>query len=731
MAKTSTQTKAAKVASKKKPARKNDSKAPPPMGITYPTELRLIPLDQLCLSPRNVRQVPTSATDDAELLASIRENGIKQNLVVYSSGKNVFHVDAGGRRLKALKQLATDTVIPPNYPVPCLVEDESEAVITSATENMQRAAMHPADQFEAFAQMISGGRSEEEIALRFGVSVDLVRRRLKLSRVAPEIIAHFRANEITVECVMAYTLTDDHARQLAVWNLVKDAYHIHPNMIKRHLTETAYSAGSSLGRFVGIEAYEAAGGQLLRDLFDDSATAHMDNPELLERLAIEKLQEAVKPYEAKWKWAEVHLEVDYGAFRSFGRTYPQDIEPDPDLAKEEAHLIAREEELSAVDEEVEWTDAESKEYFAIEPRLRELEALQEERQPFAEEDRAIAGCVVTIGQNGILKVEKGLVRPEDIPLSPEQNETASEDVDGDASPRPQVTAPTSSAPVPISDPATTLRKAEGISQSLAEDLRATRQHILRAHLAADYDVAFDAMLYTLCEQALSHSYGTEALNVSVSPFLAQNRSVLHPDTVAQKMLDALEQDLVIDWMELEAPKDFQAMSALPIADKQALFAWAAGLAIKPQLLSDNHPSPIIEEIGARLDVDVAACWRPSASTYWGRVNKGHAIKMAREFLGDEYADERNRERKADIAAAMERMFAENAMEAEGLDASVASKTTRWLPDGMAFVADSDAGGYLSDASEAPETRDRSDDAGGSGSDDPADELPAFLSDNAA
>ena len=103
-----------------------------------------------------------------------------------------------------------------------------------------------------------------------------------------------------------------------------------------------------------------------------------------------------------------------------------------------------------------------------------------------------------------------------------------------------------------------------------------------------------------------------------------------------------------------------------------------GLAIKPQLLSDNHPTPIIEEIGARLDVDVAACWRPTASTYWGRVNKGHAVSMARKLVGDDYAEERSRERKGDIAAAMERAFAENAAETEGFDAVVASKTAGFL-----------------------------------------------------
>ncbi|WP_299305496.1 ParB/RepB/Spo0J family partition protein [uncultured Litoreibacter sp.] len=701
-------------------------------AIAMTQDLRMIPLDQLELSPLNVRKVAASAADDAELLASIRENGIKQNLVVHALSDAKFAVDAGGRRLKALKQLASDGIIPNDHPVSCLVEDEQNATVTSATENLQRAAMHPADQFQAFAQMIAEGRKEDDIALKFGVSVDLVRRRLKLARIAPELIGQFRAGEMTLECVMAFTLTDDHDRQMTVWNAVKDSYHIHPQSIKRQLTETAHSASSSIGRFVGIEAYEAAGGVLLRDLFDDNAAAHMENPELLERLAVEKLQIAAKVFEADWKWVEVHLSVDYGAFRSFGRVYPQDIEPDADLLAEENNLIAREEELALANDGADWTDAEADEYQAIEPRLREIEALQKARQPYATADQAIAGCVVTIGHDGALRVEKGLVRPEDIPVAAEQTE---DPADGDAEiavTLPNVTPPTSSAPVPVSDPATTLRKADGISASLADDLRASRQHILRAHMAADYDVAFDAMLYALCEQALSRSYGTEALNISISPFLAQNRETLHADTVAQKMLDALEQDLAVEWMVLEKPDDFRAMSALPLPQKQSLFAWAVGLAIKPQLLSDNHPTPIIEEIGVRLDVDVAACWRPTASTYWGRVNKGHAVSMARKLVGDDYAEERSRERKGDIAAAMERAFAESAAETEGFDASVAANTARWLPDGMAFKGADD----LVETSSSPSSLDvdEAEDDGETDSDAEdtvPDALPAFLSETAA
>lgn len=354
MAKSANQT-TAKTKKAKPPA-----KIPAPKGTKglHTQDIRMLPLDQLVFSPLNVRKVAASLADDAELLASIRENGIKQNLVVHEIDESQFAVDAGGRRLKALKQLAEDGIIPQDHPVSCLIEDACNAVVTSATENLQRAAMHPADQFEAFATMITEGRSEDDIALKFGVSVDLVRRRLRLARVAPEIIAQFRAGDLSVECVMAFTLTDNHDRQLAVWNIVKDSYLIHPQAIKRHLTETAYAANSSIGRFVGLEAYEAAGGVVLRDLFDDTATSHLENPDLLERLAIEKLQDAAKSFETDWHWVEVHLAVDYGAFRSFGRVYPQDIDPDPELRAEETALIAREEVLTAQNDDEKWTEAE-------------------------------------------------------------------------------------------------------------------------------------------------------------------------------------------------------------------------------------------------------------------------------------------------------------------------------------------------------------------------------------
>jgi ParB family chromosome partitioning protein len=104
---------------------------------------RKIPLDQLVLSPANARKTPPSAAEDTELKASIKACGLKQNLVVSpaAEGHGLHAVTAGGRRLKALQELAAEGVIPADYKVPCLVEEPGTALETSLMENFSRAAM--------------------------------------------------------------------------------------------------------------------------------------------------------------------------------------------------------------------------------------------------------------------------------------------------------------------------------------------------------------------------------------------------------------------------------------------------------------------------------------------------------------------------------------------------------------------------------------------------------------
>ena len=77
--------------------------------------------------------------------------------------------------------------------------------------------MHPADQFEAFRKLSDEGQGDETIAARFGVTPHVVRQRLKLAKVSPKIVAAFRKGDLSLECVMAFTLTDDHKAQEKAW----------------------------------------------------------------------------------------------------------------------------------------------------------------------------------------------------------------------------------------------------------------------------------------------------------------------------------------------------------------------------------------------------------------------------------------------------------------------------------------------------------------------------------
>ena len=242
--------------------------------------VRNIPLDRLVLSSANARKTPPSAAEDAELKASLKAQGLKQNLVVCPApeGRGRYAVTAGGRRLKALQDLAAEGVIPADYAVPCLVEEPVAALETSLLENTVRAPMHPADEFAAMAALIEAGENVAAIASRFGVSERHVKQRLKLGKVAPELLDEYRAGKLSLEVMTAFTLGADHQAQLAVWRQVKDQTYIQPYTVRRLLTEGAVPLGSHLGAFVGAAAYEAAGGTVTRDLFSGCVSAWKIDP---------------------------------------------------------------------------------------------------------------------------------------------------------------------------------------------------------------------------------------------------------------------------------------------------------------------------------------------------------------------------------------------------------------------------------------------------------------------
>jgi ParB family chromosome partitioning protein len=254
--------------------------------------IRKIPLNKLILSPANVRKTPASAAEDAELKASLKSSGLKQNLVVHASAgdKGLYAVTAGGRRLKALQELAAEGVIAADFKVACLVEDTGAAIETSLMENSCRAGMCAADEFIAMAALIDTGLTVEAVAARFGVTEKHVKQRLRLGKVAPELLEEFRQEAIALDVMTAFTLSADHAAQLAVWRQVKGQPYGMVQAVRRLLTQAAVPLNSRLGIFVGATAYEAAGGAITRDLFSEEDEGFMDDGALVQRLAIEALE---------------------------------------------------------------------------------------------------------------------------------------------------------------------------------------------------------------------------------------------------------------------------------------------------------------------------------------------------------------------------------------------------------------------------------------------------------
>jgi len=67
---------------------------------------------------------------------------------------------------------------------------------------------------------------------------------------------------------MVFAISDDHPHQEQVWDIVATSHNREPHLIRRMLAEKTVQAVDYRVRFAGLEAYLAAGGRIMCDLFD-------------------------------------------------------------------------------------------------------------------------------------------------------------------------------------------------------------------------------------------------------------------------------------------------------------------------------------------------------------------------------------------------------------------------------------------------------------------------------
>ncbi|MET4218795.1 ParB/RepB/Spo0J family partition protein [Bradyrhizobium sp. LB14.3] len=378
---------------------------------------RNIPFNKLVLSQSNVRHV-TAGISIEQLAESIAQRTLLQSLnvraVVDTEGNEtgMFEVPAGGRRYRALELLVRQKRMAKTQAVPCVVREGGIAEDDSLAENDERVGLHPLDQFRAFQTLSAAGMSEEDIAARHFVTPAVVKQRLRLASVSAKLHDVYAKGGMTLEQLMAFSVTAEHARQEQVWENVSRSGYDEPYQIRRMLTENTAPATDRRVQFIGLDAYEQAGGGVLRDLFERDDGGWLQDTALLDRLVTEKLKAEAESIAAEgWKWISLAAEFHYGHTDGLRELEGKPVDLSPE---EQATIDALNAEQAKL--ESDYQDADELP-DGVDERLGEIEAalVAFEDRPMIYDPAEIvrAGVFVCIDSEGRLSVDRGYVRPED------------------------------------------------------------------------------------------------------------------------------------------------------------------------------------------------------------------------------------------------------------------------------------------------------------------------------
>jgi ParB family chromosome partitioning protein len=523
----------------------------------------------------------------------------------------------------------------------------------SLDENVTRENMHPADQFEAFKKLAEErGFGAEEIAARFGVTPHVVRQRLRLGAVSPKLMQVYREGDLPLEQLMAFAITDDHARQEAVYERL--SYNRDASTIRRMLTETDVAATDRRARFVGIEAYTEAGGSILRDLFTEDRGGYLEDVALLDLLVTAKLgreADAVRAAEG-WKWTEAHL--DFPHAHGMRRTYPHPVELS---AEDQAALTRVQTEFDRLTEKHQTAEEFSDE---VDARFGELEAeierLEAKRQAYDCDDIARGGAFVILNHDGAVRIERGFIRPADEKPQPEAEQTAEASVAGD--------------PEGSDDQAMQDESGEGataddeeeddrpVSDVLVRDLTAHRTLGLRLNLSEQPEVAIVAVTHALAAQIFY--LGADAHVVGIQPIKTDLAG--HADGIEDTPAGKAWGDRHANWAR-QIPRDVANLWAfvaeLDHDSRMALFAHCVALTVNAVKLPwERRPRALAtaDRLAEAVSLDMTGYWRPTVRSYLGRVTKARILEAVCDGVSGEAAERMSDMKKVDMAEAAEQLL---------------------------------------------------------------------------
>lgn len=595
------------------------------------------------------------------LAALILSQGLLQNLVGFPPKKKKGGVEleivAGGRRLTAILWLIEQGKLPPDFQIPVRICTLAEATAISLAENSERVDLPPADQFRAFQTMSEHGHTVEEISAAWGVDEITIKRRLKLANVAPRLFALYEDDKATLDQLMALALTDDHATQERVWDALPE-YSRSNHAIRNLITTQEVSVSSNrTAKYVGLEEYEKAGGEVRRDLFSNAGEGYMKDAALLESLAVEKLsREASALIKGQWAWVDYVTHIDHDELRKFHRA---DTSVAEFTEEDQAKVVALTEQRDSLEKQIADLEASDKEF--TDEEQQELENMHEQfsgiesqidkfNEVYACPDPEMTspvGVIVTIDHSAKMNIHRGLIRPEDVKQLKEEQAAAN-------------------AAAGIAPPTKSVH-----SEKLLRQLTAHRTAALQFMVAERTPVALVILAHKLALKVFNvRSYSVEsAAQITLNSTTLTNES----DEIAGNSI-ALEKfgELRLAW-EDKLPSDPLQLFDWLLEQEQAvvldLLAFCTAFSLTTVQGDESVHRPAAQ-IAKAVNLDMADWWQPTRTSYFSQVSKNHIVSIVAA------------EKSADVARPLADMkkipLSETAEEL--------MRGHRWLPEILKFSA---------------------------------------------
>jgi len=330
-----------------------------------------------------------------------------------------------------------------------------------------------------------------------------------------------------------------------------------------------------------------------------------------------------------YAWVEVIPQLDYSTLSTYGRVHSIVREPNK---KEQAKL----DKLQAARDEKQATDAGEDEDRLTELDDRtneidaEIEALQDSLRVPDPEQQALAGAIVSISHGGELRIEEGLLKPEDAKRFAREQKTA--------------------------DKATSPTGPRVHSAALVRRLTAHRTLALRAMLAQRPDIALVALTHRLALGTFFNAGYPVGIGVQIE---AEETALdqYAPDTQGCKAQAALagQREAIVATLPGDPSAVFMWLLQQPQDAVLRLCAYCVAVTVNGVRADEDRSAvdPLVNATG----LDMCQWWQPTADGYLGSIPKARILEIVREAVSPEAAATLTSLKKGPLAKVAEQKLA--------------------------------------------------------------------------